>query len=137
MITLAQYAGPWIGSPDFTPERRANAEKLLLAASRLEMRMSAAGVVFPTNPATNCGVSGKLYGGFRPQACTIGARRSNHKEGLAVDLFDPNSKIDAWCMTHLDVLEECGIWIEHPEKTDGWSHWQCVPPKSGRRVFYP
>lgn len=137
MITLAQYAGEWIGHPDFTAVRRANAELLLEACAKLEERMVAAGVVFPINPATNSNVSGKRYGGFRPQSCTIGAWRSKHKDGLAVDRWDPNGKIDAWCMAHLDVLTECGIWIEHPEKTDTWSHWQCVPPKSGRRVFYP
>lgn len=137
MITLAQYAGEWIAHPDFTPARRANAERLLAACSKLEARMVEDGMAFPTNPATNSGVSGKRYGGFRPHASPVGAKGSNHKEGLAVDRFDPGGKIDAWCMAHLDVLAECGIWIEHPEKTDGWSHWQCVPPKSGRRVFYP
>lgn len=137
MITLTQYAGPWLGSSDFTAERRANAERLLDAVNQLEARMVADGIVFPTNPATASNVSGRLYGGFRPQACTVGAAHSNHKEGRAVDRWDPLGKIDAWCMEHLDILEECGIWIEHPDRTIGWSHWQNVPPHSGRRVFYP
>ena len=137
MITLAQYAGKWLGCDDWTPERAANAGRLLAACALLEAKMLADGVAFPINPATSSGVSGKHYGGFRPQAATVGAKNSNHKEGLAVDRFDPVGKIDAWCMAHLDILDEYEIWIEHPEKTEGWSHWQGLPPKSGRRVFYP
>lgn len=138
MITILDYAGKWLNTPDWTPEREANArERLLPAVQMLEDMMAADGIVFPVNPATGNGVSGKYYGGFRPQACTIGAPQSNHKQGLAVDRFDPANAIDNWCMAHLDALEQCGIWIEHPDKTDGWSHWQCVPPHSGNRVFWP
>ena len=46
-------------------------------------------------------------------------------------------EIDAWCMDHLDFLAEAGLWLEHPSATKGWCHLQQVPPKSGRRVFYP
>lgn len=137
MMTLVQYAGKWIGGADWTPERAANAQRLLLAVNDLASRMLANGVAFPVNPATGSVISGKHYGGFRPQLTAVGAKKSNHKEGRAVDLFDPLGHIDAWCMANLDVLAECGIWIEHPEKTDGWSHWQDLPPRSGNRVFYP
>ena len=130
MITLAQYAGKWLGSPDWTPEVEANAIELLDTVYRLQLRMIEDGFAFPTNPATNSNISGSQYGGFRPQACTIGAPKSNHKIGKAIDLFDPIRDIDTWCMAHLDVLEECGIWIEHPSKTDGWSHWQNVANRS-------
>jgi len=137
LINEQQYFGLWANHPDVTTEIEANAAQLLAACERLEAIMVAHGVAFPQNPATECGVSGKTYGGFRPQACPQGAPRSNHKLGLAVDRWDPLNHIDAWCMAHLDVLEEVGIWIEHPNETPGWSHWQCVPPKSGRRVFMP
>lgn len=137
MITEADYVGPWFKSPDWTEHRKDNADKLLDACSRLEAIMLDDGIDFPINPATHSGVSGKTYGGFRPQNCLQGAPHSNHKEGLAVDRWDPLNKIDAWCMNHLDKLEECCIWIEHPDSTPGWSHWQCVPPKSGKRVFNP
>ena len=137
MITLNQYVGRWSQSPDWTEERQANARALLAACALLEDRMSAEGFTFPINPVTGSGVSGATFGGFRPQSAPVGAPKSNHKIGLAVDRYDPLNKIDAWCMANLDVLEECGIWIEHPSKTETWSHWQCVPPKSGKRVFYP
>lgn len=137
MITLAQYAGKWISDVDWTYQRSANAQRLIICVNGLASRMLADGVVFPVNPTTSCVISGKHFGGFRPQDTTVGAKLSKHKEGLAVDLYDPYGSIDAWCMANLDVLAECGIWIEHPEKTTGWSHWQCVPPKSGNRAFYP
>jgi len=137
MITLSQYVGPHAASPDWTPERQENAERLLAACCALEVEMARGGVKFPDNPKTHSGVSGSTYGGFRPQDCPIGAPHSNHKEGRAVDRYDPDRTIDLWCMAHLDRLQVHGIWIEHPDATVGWSHWQSVPPQSGNRVFRP
>ena len=99
--------------------------------------MVADGVVFPVNRKTGSQVSGEVYGGFRPQSCPIGAPGSNHKEGRAVDRYDPHGLIDMWCMAHQPSLRACGIYLEHPEATRGWSHWQSVPPRSGKVVFYP
>lgn len=137
MITLEQYVGKLAKSLDWTPKRQANARRLLACCEKLETIMLADHIVFHDNPVTGNGVSGEQYGGFRPQSCTIGAPRSNHKEGLAVDRYDPDGKIDEWCLAHLEELEECGIWLESPEYTKHWSHWQCVSPKSGRRIFIP
>jgi hypothetical protein len=137
VITKEQYIGVWSGSPDWTPERQGNADVLLAAVAALEAEMVTDGVVFPDNPKTGSGVSGEVYGGFRPQSCPIGAPHSNHKEGRAVDRFDPGEHIDDWCMAHQDRLKFHGIYIEHPSATPGWSHWQSVPPGSGHTVFYP
>lgn len=138
MITLDEYVGPWAMSHDWTPARRANAHALLLPATwKLEKIMREAGVIFPDNPTTRSGVSGLTLGGFRPQSCRQGAPHSNHKEGLAVDRYDPTGAIDKWCLENLPALELCGIWIEAPSATHGWSHWQCVAPGSGKRVFLP
>ena len=137
MITLAQYVGPHAGSPDWTPERRGNAEQLLAACVGLEADATAAGVKFPNNPATGNGVSGQTLGGFRPQNATQGAPKSSHKQGLAVDRYDPKGEIDAWCMANQDRLAAHGIYIEHPSATKGWSHWTIKAPGSGNRVFYP
>jgi hypothetical protein len=137
MITLAQYVGPHANSPDWTLSREANAKKLLAACARLQAIAESDGVQFPVNPKTGSGVSGNTFGGFRPQNCPQGAPRSNHKQGLGVDLYDPDNEIDAWCMENLDQLVACGIWIEHPSATNTWSHWQCVAPGSGNRVFHP
>lgn len=137
MITLQQYFGKWWNDPDATPTRVANAERLLLVCDELEALAVADGVEFPDNPATGSGVSGQTYGGFRPQSCPQGAPKSSHKDGLAVDLYDPENKIDDWCMKNQDKLKKCGIYIEHPDSTPHWSHWTIKPPGSGRTVFYP
>jgi hypothetical protein len=137
MITLDQYVGPHAGSPDWTPERQENAFGLLAKCSALEAEMIEAGIDFPDSPITKTGVSGEIYGGFRPQSCPIGAPHSNHKEGRAVDRYDPRGEIDAWCMENQDRLRANGIYIEHPSATLHWSHWQSVPPASGHTVFLP
>lgn len=137
MITLPQYAGVHAQSPDWSAERKTNASNLLLACSRLEALARADGIKFPDNPATGSGISGQTFGGFRPQSCTQGAPHSSHKEALAVDRYDPQGAIDVWCLANLDRLEACGIYIEHPSATPGWSHWTTRAPKSGNRVFYP
>lgn len=137
MITLNQYIGPHRESPDWTDEREQNATKLLAACCALEVEMARGGVKFPDNPATHSGISGQTFGGFRPQDCPVGAPNSNHKEARAVDRYDPEGIIDLWCMAHLDRLQAHSIWLEHPDATVGWSHWQSVPPRSGSRVFRP
>lgn len=137
MITLEQYVGPHKDSPDWTPERQVNAKRLLEECADLEAEMIADGVSFPDNPATESGVSGQTFGGFRPQDCPQGAPNSSHKEGSGVDRYDPLEAIDNWCMAHQDRLKAHGIYIEHPDATKGWSHWTTRSPKSGRTVFYP
>lgn len=137
MITLEDYVGPHADSQDWTEERRGNAARLLNACAILEAYAAQDGVRFPVNPATRSGVSGKRYGGFRPQSCHIGAPSSAHKEGLAVDLFDPRGNIDKWCLANQDKLALFGIYIEHPSETAGWSHWTVRAPASGRHVFFP
>lgn len=140
MITLSDYFGQWWGHPDATQERIDSAEKLLDACSDLEALARAEGVEFPINPKNGTPVSGQLFGGFRPQSCTIGAKKSAHKEGMAVDRYDPEGLIDAWCMNNSEVggkMEKCGIYIEHPDATPKWSHWSIKRPASGNRVFKP
>jgi hypothetical protein len=137
VITLDQYFGQWYGCSDMSDARLDNAERLLDACGNLEVMARDMGVKFPENPATGSQVSGQTYGGFRPQACTQGAAHSSHKEGLAVDIYDPFGDIDLWCLENLDKLEQCGIYIEDPNYTKGWSHWTVKPPGSGKRVFIP
>ncbi len=79
--------------------------------------------------------------GWRPAAVNAGipnaAPRSKHMTGQAIDLADPEGDLDDWCMDNQTHLEQFGLWLEHPSATKGWCHLQIVPPKSGRRVFYP
>lgn len=137
MITLNQYVGPHRESPDWTPAREQNATQLLARCAALEAEMVEAGIEFPINPATGSGVSGQTFGGFRPQSCPQGAPNSSHKEGKAVDRFDPKGEIDAWLMANQDRLVFHNLYIEHPSATKGWSHWTTRAPGSGNRVFFP
>jgi hypothetical protein len=138
MITYEQYVGKWGESKDLTPERVLNIQdNLLPKAEGLWVYLTLNGVNFPTNPATHSQVSGQTYGGFRPQDCPQGAPRSSHKEGLAVDIYDPLNQIDNYLLAHPELLEEFGIYIEHPNSTPKWSHWSARPPLSKRHIFHP
>ena len=137
MITQKEYFGEWFSHKDVTPEVLVNADKLLVACAMLEKLAILDGLIFPKNPSTGSGVSGSRYGGFRPKDCTVGAAKSSHKTGEGVDLYDPDGKIDDWCKAHPDKLEVCGIYLEEPAVTRGWSHWTIRAPRSGNRVFLP
>lgn len=137
MITLLQYFGPWMNHPDATPAKQANAQRLLDAVNSLMAYAEEHGIEFKINPSTDSQVSGTRLGGFRPILSTTGAARSSHKEGLAVDIYDPDDEIDKWCLDNLDRLEKVGIYLEHPDYTTTWSHWTIRKPGSGNRVFYP
>ena len=137
MISLLQYLGPWVNHPDFTDDIETNSLSLLMWVSKLIEIMEKDGVIFPINPNTKSIVAGNKYGGFRPQACSQGAPKSAHKLGLAVDIWDPENKIDEWLMDHQPLLTALGIYIEHPDYTKGWSHWSIKAPKSGHHVFIP
>lgn len=136
-LHVEQYFGKWLKSKDVTIEIIDNAKFLCAACNKLISEMEFHGVVFRENPLTQSLVSGETLGGFRPQDCPIGAPRSAHKQGLAVDLYDPDNKIDGWLYSHQSMLKEFGLFFEHPTATNTWSHWSIRAPKSGRRFFYP
>ena len=136
-LSIEQYVGVHARSPDWTPKRQANARMLVLTVNAMIAVAENDGVDFPINPKTGSQISGNTFGGFRPQSCPQGAPNSNHKEGLGVDLYDPDNEIDAWMLANEDVLEKLGIWIESPSATPSWAHLQTVPPRSGRRVYMP
>lgn len=79
--------------------------------------------------------------GWRPAAinrATPGAAQfSRHMTAQACDLRDPYGDLDEWCLDNLDILQTLGLYLEHPAATKGWCHVQTVPPRSGKRVFYP
>lgn len=122
-----------------TPDIERNAARTVTVANALMARAMGAGLHFDSNPQTLSPVSS----GWRPPAvngATKGAAPSSkHMTGLAVDLYDPTGRIDAWLLTEpgQQALVDLGVWIEDPSATPGWSHWQIVPPGSGRRVFHP
>lgn len=87
--------------------------------------------------------------GWRPravnEATSNAAAASTHIAGEALDGRDskPERHFARWCLQHLSVLEEIGLWIEDPRWTwrepegQPWVHGQIRPPHSGLRVYRP
>lgn len=65
------------------------------------------------------------------------ALHSKHLSCQAIDLSDPDGKLDDFCLKNQDVLAKIGLWLEDPKSTPGWTHVQVVAPGSGHRVFIP
>lgn len=134
MITLNDY---WMGrqhtfKADLTEDIIRNATVTIKRANMLLTKFKS---------ATNDTEQRKVTSGWRPPKVNAGvpnaAVRSKHMTGQAIDIADPEGDLDEWCMTNQAVLEEVQLWLEHPSATKGWCHLQTIPPKSGRRVFYP
>jgi hypothetical protein len=109
-----------------TQTLRENAEEIVAKANQLLARF---------------GEARKVTSGWRPSAVNAAtpqaAKRSRHITCEAVDLEDEDGTLDDWCLENPEILQEVGLWQEHPAATKGWCHLQIVPPKSGRRTFYP
>lgn len=133
MITVADYFAGYDDSPEITEEHRENA---LILLRRVNALLASRGQPDrPRNPRTGTQVSGTRDGGWRPKACLTGAPNSAHKDARAVDVYDPGNSLDAWVTD--DILEEHGLYREHPDSTPGWSHLTTRAPASGHRTFIP
>lgn len=66
-----------------------------------------------------------------------GSTNSNHLKGLAVDFSDFHGDFGLWCEKNLGLLEKYSLWMEDRRYCPHWLHLQCVPPKSGNRIFIP
>jgi len=137
VMTVSDYFGKFKGHPALSEYNESLAEHLCKAVNRLLARAHADGISVDINPKTGTIISGEQYGGWRPPECPIGAPNSAHKTGQAVDLYDPAGELDTWIMAHQYMLPECGLYLEHPAATRGWTHLQTRAVKSGSRVFYP
>jgi hypothetical protein len=108
-------------------------------ASKLLTQAETYGVTVDMHPVNKSPVSS----GWRPPevnaATPNAALRSKHMTGQAVDIYDPDGDLDEWLMTGEGqaAMTALGLWHEHPSATKGWAHLQTVPPRSGRRTFFP
>lgn len=136
-VLMHDYFASYEGHPDIDKDVRANAELLLSKVNTLLDRAVLAGVNIRINPATGSVVAGTKNGGWRPQECPIGAPRSAHKTGEAVDIYDPEGELDDWLFPDTQHLVMLGLYMEHPASTRGWCHLTTRAPRSGNRVFYP
>ena len=124
---------------EYTDDVRRNVEDTVAKANSLLAALEAQGVSLEAHPRTLSLVSS----GWRPPQINgqvkNAAPKSKHMTGQAVDIYDPEGEIDDYLMSDAGqrMLLAVGLWIEHPSATKGWTHWQTLPPRSGRRVFYP
>ena len=130
MIILQDY---WMGRDvtyplALTPEIRRNAITTVALANALL-------AVF--------GQGRKVNSGWRPPqvnaATPNAAAMSKHMTGQAIDLADPEGDLDDWLMSDAGQaqMEKLGLWHEHPAATKNYAHLQTVPPRSGKRTFFP
>jgi len=136
MITKAQY----FGSKPYPIEHEANADMLLAQVNCLLHEAAEAGIYdYWIDPDTNSQISGSKGGsgdgGYRLPDSKTGAPKSNHRTGHAVDVYDPDNKLDEF--VNKKILEKYNLYREHPDKTFGWLHLQDVAPKSGCRTYLP
>ena len=79
--------------------------------------------------------------GWRPASVNAvvphASKKSKHITCQAIDLADNSGTLKQWTLKNLNLCERYGIWVESPEFTPTWVHWQSLPPKSGHRVFIP
>lgn len=74
--------------------------------------------------------------GYRPSSINAtvgGAKLSAHTTCQAIDLAGNELAIELQKNTQL--LIECGLYLEHPDYTEKWTHLQSRPTKN--RVFIP
>lgn len=64
---------------------------------------------------------------------------SSHLYGCAIDIADSDGKLAQWLLSieGQRKLVECGLWMEDPKYTKGWTHLSSYIPKSGNRYFIP
>jgi hypothetical protein len=106
-----------------TKEMEANLAKLLEALNKFRSRYGKPMVVS----------SGYRPGKYNKSAG--GAKNSAHLTCEATDFADADGKLKAYVKTNPSVLEECGLYMEDPERTKTWIHLQIRATKN--RVFKP
>lgn len=134
-ITMEQF---WMGREDaaVTDEMREDAQTTVDRANDLLQRSG----IEPTDAGNGFGC---VESGYRPAAINAAtpnaAKNSQHMRCRAIDISDHDGELDEWLISDVGqrVMQQIGLWSEHPSATKGWAHVQTVPPKSGRRTFYP
>lgn len=76
--------------------------------------------------------------GYRPgkyNTAAGGAKSSSHLSCEAVDFSDPKGLIKSFILSNPQILEDCGLYMEHQDNTPTWCHVQIRPTKN--RIFKP
>ena len=136
IVTRREYFGDRWDHPDSTEVVKDNAIFLIVAVNKLlyQYQDGTPNKVL-INPKTDTAISGTKESGFRLQSCKQGAKRSSHKTGEGIDIYDPSGIIDKWIND--SILEDNDLYREHPAYTSTWVHLSTRPPRSKRRTFRP
>lgn len=129
MLDLKSYlmGRDTVYSADFTLEVKTNALDLIKRVNNL---FTALQLEVPA-----------VTSGWRPLAVNMragGAKRSLHMTGRAVDLRDKTGDVKAAVMARPQFLLDYGLWMEHPDNTVGWAHFD-TGVRTARlvRIFKP
>lgn len=79
----------------------------------------------------------RMKAGLDPVSIPMG---SQHLYGNAVDIADPNRKLQHWLLDNIGILEDQGIYCEALDACQypsAWVHFQRIAPKSKSRFFQP
>jgi hypothetical protein len=82
------------------------------------------------------GIEGNVSSGYRPSAInkTIGgAKMSTHTVCAGIDL--QGNELAKILIKRQDLLEKCGLYLEHPDYTPNWTHLDTKKRKN--LVFIP
>jgi uncharacterized protein YcbK (DUF882 family) len=130
IITLDQY---FMGrrekySNEFAQYISDNAIELLKVVNPLLMELGISNV--------------EVSSGWRPNSLNSGisnaAQHSNHVIGKAVDIKDPDNKLDNLLRSHPELLRKYGLFLESPESTPGWAHLDnAIRTDRPTRIFIP
>lgn len=76
--------------------------------------------------------------GYRPgkyNEAAGGVPNSTHLVCMACDFRDADGSLDKFCQENIPLLEQCGLYLEHPDHTPGWCHLDIRPRNN--RIFLP
>ncbi len=123
LITATEYLMGRAKIEDLTPELQDNLKRTITAANAL---------------LADFGSYRKVNSGYRrpiDNKAAGGSPKSKHMTCEAVDLEDKDGALKRFCTE--EILEKYDLYMEHGSASPSWLHIQVVPPRSGRRIFYP
>lgn len=137
-ITALQY----FGSKPHPMEHDNNAHKLLERVNLCLDKAKQDGCYESwIDPDTNSQISGSKGGsgdgGYRTPDSRTGGASSSHRSARGVDIYDPFRTLAQWCVKNKETLAKLGLYCEDFRWTNGWCHFQSVPPGSGKRIYIP